>query len=238
MLISLEAGDDVSAGRKEVSEPMKYGASFATTLNWGFGTTPQPGAGGRHIRCTRGRGVGGSSLVNGMLFNRGAREIYDQWAKGGAFGWAADDCLPYFKRYEDNSRGASEAHGQGGDVRVSDIPAAMLSPIATVFHEACLQAGHAKNPDQNSLIDGQPQDGVQICASSVRAATSHCRLRRRARAAAACLSRAPTPRSPLSPRAQTSATSETTTTRGSRQPWHSYRSPKRARPCESCPTRT
>ena len=68
---------------------MKYGAAFGTTLNWGHATVAQPGCGGRHIRCTRGRGVGGCSLVNGMLYNRGAREIYDAWGSGSGSGSGA-----------------------------------------------------------------------------------------------------------------------------------------------------
>jgi len=171
-VVVLEAGDSLKEDLNDsVHDPMKYGAAFATTLNWGYATVEQPHCGDRHIRCTRGRGVGGTSLVNGMLFNRGAREIYDQWAANGAFGWSADEALPYFKRYEDNSRGSSTAHGKGGDVRVSDIPKAQLSPIATAFHKACVQAGFEDNEDQNSLIT--PQDGVQIYQVYIRDDTGH-----------------------------------------------------------------
>jgi choline dehydrogenase len=148
---------------------MKYGAAFGTSLNWGHATVAQPGAGGRHIRCTRGRGVGGCSLVNGMLYNRGAREIYDiGWGRstspahtrlvGGSssdseWPWSADRCLPYFKAHEDNSRGSSQWHGSGGEVRISDRPERALSPIAKAFHVAAQQAGHDPNPDQNSLAE-------------------------------------------------------------------------------------
>ena len=144
---------------------MKYGAAFGTTLNWGHATVAQPGCGGRHIRCTRGRGVGGCSLVNGMLYNRGAREIYDTWgADSGSGGptWSAEACLPYFKAHEDNSRGASAWHGAGGEVRIADIPTQNLSPIATAFREASVQAGHADNGDQNSLDPSRSQLGVQV----------------------------------------------------------------------------
>ena len=57
----------------------RYGAAFGTKLNWGLSTVEQPGAGGRHIRCTRGRGEGGTSLLNGMLYNRGSRETFAEW---------------------------------------------------------------------------------------------------------------------------------------------------------------
>eukprot|EP01047_Picozoa_sp_COSAG01_P001529 COSAG01_NODE_35_length_34814_cov_128.883624_18_plen_538_part_00 len=185
-----------------VLDPMQYGASFGTELNWGLATVTQPGAGGRHLRCTRGRGVGGCSLVNGMLYNRGAGEIYDAWGaitqppppppaagavseagsnstgSGPALGWSAVECLPYFCRHENNSRcdglpaaaggvgGGSGVgvghssdmaqniinrrwHGSGGEVRVADIPAGSLSPIAGAFHRACQEAGHRANHDQN-----------------------------------------------------------------------------------------
>ena len=166
----LEAGGSIAEDTNaSVNDPMKYGAAFGTSLNWGHATVAQKGAGGRHIRCTRGRGVGGCSLVNGMLYNRGAREIYDVgWARpappmhtqtvGGSsseseWPWSADRCLPYFKAHEDNSRGSSQWHGSGGEVRVSDIPERSLSPIAKAFHIAAQQAGHDPNPDQNSLAE-------------------------------------------------------------------------------------
>lgn len=169
-VLLVEAGDAVRAGNKEadvVFDPMKYGASFATRLNWGLGTVPQPACADRRIRCTRGRGVGGTSLVNGMLYNRGAREIFDEWAALGAAGWSASQVLPYFMRHEQNSRGLdAKGHGVGGEVRVSDIPDDQLSPIARAFHWACQQAGFEPNPDQNSLL--APQDGVQIYQCFIR----------------------------------------------------------------------
>ena len=173
----LEAGGTIAEdSNSSVNDPMKYGASFGTTLNWGHATVAQPGAGGRHIRCTRGRGVGGCSLVNGMLYNRGAREIYDigwgQSSPDSEWPWNAERCLPYFKAHEDNSRGSSKWHGSGGEVRISDIPEQALSPIAKAFHTAAQQAGHDSNPDQNSLAEvdasaplaaaGGAQLGVQI----------------------------------------------------------------------------
>ncbi|GAB5367213.1 hypothetical protein AAMO2058_001210500 [Amorphochlora amoebiformis] len=168
----LEAGDALKEDlNSNVHDPMKYGASFATTLNWGYATVEQKECGSRHIRCTRGRGMGGTSLLNGMLFNRGAREIYDEWAMRGAYGWSGSELLKYFKRYEDNSRGESKAHGTGGRVRVSDIPKDQLSPIAVAFHKGCVEAGFRANPDQNSLIG--PQDGVQIYQCYIRDDNGH-----------------------------------------------------------------
>lgn len=188
----LEAGAEVQGQRsgdvpsdgvaEDVANPMKYGAAFSTDLNWGLATTAQPGANGRHLRCTRGCGVGGCSLVNGMLYNRGAGEIYDAWgaisqcaaAAGGearecAPRWTAAACLPYFRAHESNSRcdahgpEAREAgrwHGAAGEVRVADIPPHALSPIAAAFHSACQQAGHRANADQNRAdVARRDQDG-------------------------------------------------------------------------------
>lgn len=120
----VEAGSSVEETNDEkVHNPMRYGASFATTLNWGLATVPQPHANHRHIRCTRGKGVGGCSLVNGMLYNRGAPGVFDKWATAcGDPAWRATSCLPFFRAHEDNSRGNSPWHGAGGEMRVSDIP--------------------------------------------------------------------------------------------------------------------
>eukprot|EP00466_Bigelowiella_natans_P002493 jgi/Bigna1/91675/estExt_fgenesh1_pg.C_1120026 len=194
-VVVLEAGDSLKEDLNDsVHDPMKYGAAFATTLNWGYATVEQPHCGDR-TRCWRHlsrewhvvqpmiikkkNGVHNTYIQYADIdfrllhvhFPWGAREIYDQWAANGAFGWSADEALPYFKRYEDNSRGSSTAHGKGGDVRVSDIPKAQLSPIATAFHKACVQAGFEDNEDQNSLIT--PQDGVQIYQVYIRDDTGH-----------------------------------------------------------------
>ena len=125
----VEAGSTVEEASDEtLHNPMRYGASFASTLNWGLGTVPQPHASHRHIRCTRGKGVGGCSLVNGMLYNRGAPGVFD--ACGIACGhprWRAASCLPFFCAHEDNSRGKSAWHGAGGEMRVSNIPEGQAS---------------------------------------------------------------------------------------------------------------
>ena len=79
--------------------------------NWAFSTTPQPGLGGRIGYQPRGRGLGGSSTINAMVYLRGQREDYDGWAAEGATGWAWKDVLPYFLKAENNERGASPCTG-------------------------------------------------------------------------------------------------------------------------------
>eukprot|EP01052_Picozoa_sp_SAG31_P016641 SAG31_NODE_1109_length_9860_cov_22.119353_4_plen_689_part_00 len=166
----LEAGreiDESTDNEGEVSDPMKYGASFGTELNWGFATVSQTHALGRHIRQTRGRGVGGCSLVNGMLYNRGAPAVYDSW--GGD--WSAANSLPFFRRFEDDGTGGSFWHGGEGEVKLSKIPPSRRSVIASAFEAACVEAGHALNLDQNSLDPSRSQRGVQIYQCYVDPAT-------------------------------------------------------------------
>ena len=102
--------------------PIGYGKTmFHPVYNWGFRTDPDPGMDHRRIYWPRGRCLGGSSSINGLIYVRGQREDYDAWAAAGNRGWSWDDVLPYFVRSESNSRGASEAHGASGPLACSDI---------------------------------------------------------------------------------------------------------------------
>jgi choline dehydrogenase-like flavoprotein len=122
--------------------------------NWAFETVPQAGLNGRRGYQPRGKVLGGSSSVNAMIYARGAREDYDRWAAQGNVGWSFDDLLPYFKRAENNRRGADAWHGVGGPLDVMDL----TSPnrFGPVFVEAALQAGFELNNDFN----GATQEGV------------------------------------------------------------------------------
>ncbi len=86
--------------------------------DWRFRTAPQTSIGGRSMNYPRGRIIGGSSSVNGMLYIRGQKRDYDQWRQLGNIGWGAEDVLPYFKKSEDYSEGAVGDHGVGGELRV------------------------------------------------------------------------------------------------------------------------
>lgn len=102
--------------------PIGYGKTmFHPVYNWGFHTEPDPGMNGRRIYWPRGRALGGSSSINGLIFIRGQREDYDHWAALGNRGWGWSDVLPYFIRSEANQRGASEFHGADGPQAASDI---------------------------------------------------------------------------------------------------------------------
>jgi choline dehydrogenase-like flavoprotein len=122
--------------------------------NWAFATVPQPGLNGRRGYQPRGKVLGGSSSVNAMIYARGHRRDYDDWAAEGNEGWGYADVLPYFKRAEHNERGADAFHGSGGPLNVMDL----RSPnrFGPVFVEAAKQAGYPENRDFN----GAGQEGV------------------------------------------------------------------------------
>ncbi|MBN8968460.1 MAG: choline dehydrogenase [Rhizobiales bacterium] len=102
--------------------PIGYGKTmFHKSYNWGFYTDPEPNMHGRQIYWPRGRGLGGSSSINGLIFIRGQSDDYDHWAQLGNAGWDWKSVLPYFMKCEHNSRGASATHGGDGPLWMSDI---------------------------------------------------------------------------------------------------------------------
>ncbi len=123
-------------------------------LNWNYSSEPEAGSGGRRIHWPRGKVLGGSSSINGMLYVRGNASDYDGWAQRGCRGWSYDHVLPYFKRSE-NYRGGDDAfRGRGGVLEVEDYRT--ILPLTHRFVEAAQQAGFALTPDYN----GGQQDGV------------------------------------------------------------------------------
>ena len=116
--------------------------------NWDFHTTPQPRLDGRQIHQPRGRGLGGTSAINAMVYIRGHRFDYDQWAKLGNPGWSWFEVLPYFRRSEAQEHGSNDFHGASGCLPVSDLRS---SERATdVFLEAAFACGHKPSPDFNT----------------------------------------------------------------------------------------
>ena len=102
--------------------PIGYGKTmWDPRVNWKFETDPDPGMNNRRIYWPRGKTLGGSSSINGLIYIRGQREDYDHWAALGNDGWSFRDVLPYFIRSEGNQRGTSEYHGNDGPLKVSDI---------------------------------------------------------------------------------------------------------------------
>ncbi|WP_372971534.1 GMC family oxidoreductase [Marinobacter sp.] len=116
--------------------------------NWAFKTEKQPGLDGRQGFQPRGRGLGGSSLINAMLYVRGHREDYDGWAELGCQGWSWDEVLPYFRKAECHENGADEIHGADGPLHVARQRSPR--PISEAFVEAAKERGYPATDDFNS----------------------------------------------------------------------------------------
>lgn len=150
----VEAGDDNARILNRVPVGAAVHIVNRNRCNWAFESVPQAGLNGRRSYQPRGRGLGGSSAINAMIYLRGQPQDYDSWAAGGATGWGWNDVLPWFIRGENNERGASELHGSGGPLNVMDLRSP--NPFGPVFVEAAQQAGLPFNPDFN----GPSQEGI------------------------------------------------------------------------------
>jgi choline dehydrogenase-like flavoprotein len=124
--------------------------------NWAFETVPQRGLGGRIGYQPRGRGLGGSSAINAMVYIRGHRSDYDHWAALGNTGWSYADVLPYFKRSEDNEELDGAYHGKGGPLSVSGLRSG--NPVQEVYLQAAREAQFRINHDFN----GEEQEGLGV----------------------------------------------------------------------------
>lgn len=128
--------------------PIGYGKTmWSPTYNWCFHTDPEPNMNGRRIYWPRGKTLGGSSAINGLIYIRGQREDYDHWAAMGNPGWAHDDVLPYFVKSEGNQRGSSALHGGDGPLKVSYI--ADRHPLIDAFIAGAGETGVPRNDDFN-----------------------------------------------------------------------------------------
>ncbi|MFN2612961.1 MAG: GMC family oxidoreductase, partial [Solirubrobacterales bacterium] len=136
--------------------PAAFAKQFQTKLDWNVHTEPEPGCNGRSLYSPRGKGLGGSSSMNAMLYVRGRPLDYDLWEAQGAEGWGWRDVRPYFLRAEDNARGADEHHATGGPLRVEDE----RSPrrLTGSFLAAAEAAGIPRIPDYNAT----EQDGAAM----------------------------------------------------------------------------
>jgi choline dehydrogenase len=123
-------------------------------VNWLYATEPDPGTGGRSHIWPRGKVLGGSSSINGLLYVRGQQRDYDGWRQLGCEGWGWEEVRPYFLRAEHQERGADEHHGVGGPLNVSDVT--QTHPVSDAVIKACVQAGIPRNDD----INGAQQEGA------------------------------------------------------------------------------
>ncbi|MEQ6290932.1 choline dehydrogenase [Vogesella sp. GCM10023246] len=125
------------------------------TYNWAYTTQPEPHMGNRIMTQGRGKGLGGSSLINGMVYIRGNAMDYDGWAANkGLEDWSYRDCLPYFRKAETYDKGGNDYHGNNGPLHVT-TPKADISPLFAAFVAAGEQAGHPRTDDLN----GYRQEG-------------------------------------------------------------------------------
>ena len=135
--------------------PIGYAKTmFHPVYNWCFKTEPEPHMNGREVYWPRGRTLGGSSAINGLIYIRGQRQDYDAWAAAGNTGWSYDEVLPYFRKLEHNVRGASEYHGADGPLWASDIK--VPHPLVEALIGAAEQLGIGRNDDFN----GATQEGA------------------------------------------------------------------------------
>jgi choline dehydrogenase len=152
-VLLLEAGPSDDA--EEIHAPAAMNRLFQTAYDWNYLTVPQHRAAGRSIYWPRGRVLGGSSSIDAMIYIRGSRHDFQSWRdEHGCTGWGYEDLMPYFRRAEDNSRGASAYHGQGGPLSVTDVR--YKSAACEAFIAAAQEQGAAANDDFN----GPRQDGV------------------------------------------------------------------------------
>ncbi|HKY57889.1 MAG TPA: GMC family oxidoreductase N-terminal domain-containing protein [Aeromicrobium sp.] len=148
----VEAGGADTAD--EIHIPVAFGSLFKSQWDWDLDSEPEPGILNRRAYLARGKMLGGCSSMNAMIYIRGNRADYDEWAADGATGWGYADVLPIFRRFEDNERGPSEFHGAGGPLTVSESRS--RNRLADAWVEAAIQAGYEQNDDFN----GESQLGV------------------------------------------------------------------------------
>ena len=143
---------------KNIMIQMPTALSYPMNTNkyaWQFHTEPEPFLDNRKMHCPRGRVMGGSSSINGMVYVRGHAEDFNQWEEHGAKGWAYKDCLPYFKRCESWHEGENDYRGGNGPVSTSNGNNMKLNPLYKAFIEAGKEAGYPETKDYN----GEQQEG-------------------------------------------------------------------------------
>ena len=169
----LEAGGNdnnmliqMPAGIAQIIPPEK-----PSPYDWGFWTEPQQHLGNRPLYWPRGRALGGSSSINGMVYIRGHASDYNRWSQLGLTGWGWDDVLPYFRKAEDSERGSDEFHGAGGPLHTSR-KGALPNPLNAAFAASAVQAGYKRTDDFNGpqfegvgQYDATIKDGERFSAA-------------------------------------------------------------------------
>lgn len=159
----------LEAGGKDTSPLIHIPLGFAfmmknPSMNWCYETEPEPNMHHRRMSWPRGKVLGGTSCINGMVYIRGQREDYDNWQALGNEGWSYNDVLPYFKRSEDKAEGANEWHGKGGPLWVQEVANEDKLDLADIFIEAAVQTGLPFNDDFN----GPTQEGAGYYQTNIK----------------------------------------------------------------------
>ena len=149
----------LEAGGKDASPWIHIPVGYFKTMHnpatdWRYRTEPEPSLNGRSLDWPRGKVLGGSSSINGLLYVRGQAQDFDHWRQLGNAGWSFDDVLPYFIKAEDQQRGADEWHGAGGPLAVSDMRA--RRDVCDAFIAGAEEIGIPRNDD----INGAQQEGA------------------------------------------------------------------------------
>ena len=170
VLLLEHGGDDRSAHPANLFLHMPTALSIPMNLpryNWAFQTEPEPGCNHRRMHCPRGRVLGGSSSINGMVFVRGHAQDFEHWEAAGAEGWGYRDCLPYFRKMETWAGGECEHRGSDGPLHTTN--GAMVNPLYQAFIDAGVEAGYPRVADPN----GAAQEGFGPMAMTVKDGVRH-----------------------------------------------------------------
>ena len=180
-VLLLEAGPDAS--RRWLDIPLGFAKTFLDpAVNWKFVTEPEGQLGGRRIYWPRGKVVGGSSAINGMVYIRGLPSDYDAWRQMGNEGWSFDDCLPYFRRLEGYADGGNESLGDSGPVKITQ--GEYRNEFGETFLAACAEIGLSEIADFHGQPEGASYYHATICDGR-RVSTDRAYIRQ-ARARANC----------------------------------------------------
>jgi choline dehydrogenase len=164
-VLLLEAGNPDT--KPEIQIPAQCLSLLGSEVDWGYFSEPEPYLNNRKIFCPRGKVLGGSSSINIMIYLRGNPHDYDHWQSLGNPGWSYQDVLPYFKKSEHSSRGASEFHGVDGELSVTDLIAPAV--VSQRFVDAAVALGYDYNPDPN----GMQQEGAGLYQLTIKDGKRH-----------------------------------------------------------------
>lgn len=159
-VLLLEAGGPDTL--PDIHLPLAFQSLSRSEVDWAYLTEAEPQLAGRQISWPRGKVLGGTSAINAMVYIRGQRGDFDAWDALGNPGWGYPEVLPYFKKSEDQQRGASEFHGVGGPLAVTDPRTP--SPVSVAFVEAAVALGYPHNADFN----GAQQEGAGLYQRTIK----------------------------------------------------------------------